>query len=249
MQGYISMRIAIIEDEQLHKDLLEAFIKKWAENNKNISKETVIKNYENAEQFLFNYDDEAPFDILFIDIQMSGMNGMDMAKRVREKDRAVSLVFTTGITDYIQEGYDVEAMHYLIKPLREEKVYECLEKAASRKKTEKYIIVHTEEDILKLNTEAVNYVEAREHRCIVAMDKKLSKNNNNMINIRESLSEMEKLLDEVDFVKCHRSYICRIGSIYRIEKTDVYFDDGSSIPVSRRMYDNVNKAFIKYFCT
>lgn len=243
------MRVAIIEDEQLHKDLLTAFIKKWADNNKNISKETVIKDYENAEQFLFSYDDEAPFDILFIDIQMSGMNGMDMAKRVREKDKAVSLVFTTGITDYIQEGYDVEAMHYLIKPLKEEKVYECLEKASSRKKAEKYIIVHTEEDILKLNAEAVNYVEARGHRCVVAMDKKLFKDNNNMISIRESLSEMEKLLDEADFVKCHRSYICRICSIYRIEKTDLYFDDGSSIPVSRRMYDNVNKAFIKYFCT
>lgn len=243
------MRIAIIEDEQLHKDLLTVFIKKWADDNKKTSKEIVIKDYENAEQFLFDFDDEAPFDILFIDIQMSGMNGMDMAKRVREKDRFVCIVFTTGIADYIQEGYDVEAMHYLIKPLKEEKVYECLKKAASGKRTEKYIIVHTDEDILKLNTEAVNYVEARGHRCVVAMDRKLFKDNNNMIDIRESLSEMEKLLDEADFVKCHRSYICRTGSIYRIEKTDVYFDDGSSIPVSRRMYDNVNKAFIKYFCT
>lgn len=242
------MRIAIIEDEQLHKDLLTVFIKKWADENKNSLGETVIKSYENAEQFLFNYDDEPPFDILFVDIQMSGMNGMDMAKRVRERDKDVSLVFTTGITDYIQEGYDVEAMNYLIKPLKEDKVYKCLEKAAARKKTDKYIIVHTEEDIYKLDTEAVNYVEARGHRCIVAMDKRLSKGNN-IIDIRESLSEMEKLLDEGDFVKCHRSYICRIGNIYRIEKTDVYFDDGSSIPVSRRMYDNVNKAFIKYFCT
>lgn len=242
------MRIAIIEDEQLHKDLLTVFIKKWADENKNSLGETVIKSYENAEQFLFNYDDEPPFDILFVDIQMSGMNGMDMAKRVRERDKDVSLVFTTGITDYIQEGYDVEAMNYLIKPLKEDKVYKCLEKAAARKKTDKYIIVHTEEDIYKLDTEAVNYVEARGHRCIVAMDKRLSKGNN-IIDIRESLSEMEKLLDEGDFVKCHRSYICRIGNIYRIEKTDVYFDDGSAIPVSRRMYDNVNKAFIKYFCT
>lgn len=240
------MRIAIIEDEQIHKDLLISYINKWAADSKSSNMEIVIKNYENAEQFLFNYDDEVPFDILFVDIQMSGMNGMDMAKKVREKDKAVSLVFTTGIADYIQEGYDVEAMHYLIKPLKEEKVYECLKKAASKKKTEKYIIVHTEEDILKLNVEAVNYAEARGHRCVVVMDKRY-KSIENTVEVRESLSEMEMLLKEYDFIKCHRSYICRIGSLYRIEKTDVYFDDGSSIPVSRRMYDNVNKAFIKYF--
>ena len=244
------MRIAIIEDEQLHKDLLISYIKKWAAVGKNISGETVIRDYGNAEEFLFKYDDEAYFDILFIDIQMSGMNGMDMAKRIREKDKDVSLVFTTGITDYIQEGYDVEAMNYLIKPLKEEKVYECLKKAASRKKAEKYIIVHTDGDIFKLNTETVNYVEARGHRCIVAMNKgcqTLTISDNNVIEIRESLLEMEKLLDKADFVKCHRSYICRIGNIYRIERADVYFDDGSSIPVSRRMYDNVNRAFIEYF--
>lgn len=240
------MRIAIIEDEQLHKDLLISYINKWTASVKTSHMENVIKDYENAEQFLFNYDDENPFDILFIDIQMSGMNGMELAKKVREKDKDVSLVFTTGITDYIQEGYDVEAMHYLIKPLKQEKVFECLKKAASKKKTEKYIIVHTEEDVLKLNIEALNYVEARGHRCIAALDKKL-KNEENTVEVRESLQEMEKLLDGYDFIKCHRSYLCRIGSIYRIEKSEVYFDDGSSIPVSRRMYDNVNKAFINYF--
>ena len=118
------MRIAIIEDEQLHSDLLISYIKKWADIRKISSKNIIINNYENAEQFLFDYDDEKSFDVLFVDIQMSGMNGMDMAKKVREKDKNVSLVFTTGITDYIQEGYEVEAMHYLIKPLKEEKVYE-----------------------------------------------------------------------------------------------------------------------------
>lgn len=240
------MRIAIIEDEQLHSDLLVSYIKKWADIRKINSKNIIINNYENAEQFLFDYDDEKSFDVLFVDIQMSGMNGMDMAKKVREKDKNVSLVFTTGITDFIQEGYEVEAMRYLIKPLKEEKVYECLEKVMSKKKTESYIIVHTDEETLKLNTASVNYIEARGHRCIVSLDKNTCKGQN-IIEIREGMSEVEKLLSEGDFIKSHRSYICRIGSIFRIEKADIVFDDGSSVPVSRRMYENVNKAFIKYF--
>lgn len=238
------MRIAIIEDEQIHKELLTSYINRWAEKY-DLASRTVIRDYESAEQFLFDSEDLEPFDILFVDIQMSGMTGMDMAKKVREKDKNVSLVFTTGITDYLLEGYEVEALNYLLKPLKEEKVFEVLGKASLRKKTEKYIIVHTEENILRLNEETVNYVEARGHRCVIALDKKM--NEENMVEVKESLAEMEKLLAEYNFVKCHRSYICRIGAIYRIEKTDIYFDDGSSIPVSRRMYDNVNREFIRCF--
>ena len=99
-----------------------------------------IKEYDSAESFLFAWEDEKDFDILFIDIQMKKMDGIKMAKRIRESDNNIALVFTTGVAEYISEGYEVEALHYLIKPIREEKVVQCLERAIKKKCDTEYII-------------------------------------------------------------------------------------------------------------
>jgi len=233
------MKIAVIEDIQSHGDLLVSYIKKWSEKNKT---NPILRRFETAESFLFQWEEEADFDVLFVDIQMSGMNGMEMAKKIRKKDKNIVIIFTTGLSDYIEEGYEVEAMHYLIKPVSEEKLNTCLDRAAKKRKPEKYILVHTKEEILKINTEQVYYAEAMGHGCRLRLEKK-----EKLIEIKESISQIEQILDKTEFIKCHRSYICRIRGIFRIDKASVYFDDGSSIPVSRRMYEQVNQAFIRCF--
>lgn len=235
------MKIAVIEDIQVHGDLIVSYIKKWSAKKKiNLS----LKQFESAESFLFQWEEEADFDILFVDIQMSGMNGMEMAKKIRNKDKNIIIIFTTGITDYMEEGYEVEAMHYLLKPISEDKVTACLDRAAKKRKPEKYILVHTSEEALKINILQIYYAEAMGHGCRLRLERE---DKNKFIEIRENISQMENMLEKTEFIKCHRSYICRIKGISRIDKTTVYFDDGSSIPVSRRMYGEVNQAFIHCF--
>ena len=233
------MKIAIIEDIQSHGDLLISYIKKWSQKNKTT---LILKRFETAESFLFQWEEEADFDILFVDIQMSGMNGIEMAKKIRKKDKDIIIIFTTGITDYIEEGYEVEAMHYLIKPVSETKLAACLDRAVEKRKTEKYILVHTQEQILKINMEQICYVEAMGHNSRLKLEK-----NDKLIEIKETFSQLEHMLDKTDFVKCHRSYICRVKGIFRIDKVSICFDDNSTIPVSRRMYNKVNQAFIQCF--
>ena len=95
------MKIGIIEDEAVHMQILNRYIKNWGvERKENIQ----IKEYDSAESFLFAWDDEKDFDILFIDIQMKKMDGIKMAKRIRESDNNIALVFTTGVAEYISEG-------------------------------------------------------------------------------------------------------------------------------------------------
>lgn len=135
------MKIGIIEDEVVHMQILNRYIKNWGvERKENIQ----IKEYDSAESFLFAWEDEKDFDILFIDIQMKKMDGIKMAKRIRESDNNIALVFTTGVAEYISEGYEVEALHYLIKPIREEKVVQCLERAIKKKCDTEYIIFRGE---------------------------------------------------------------------------------------------------------
>lgn len=232
------MKIAVIEDEKVHRDLMLSYLRKWSGEQ---CREEEIYSFESADSFWFAYEENRCFDILFVDIQMPGMNGMELAKRIREKDRGVVIVFTTGITDYLEEGYEVEALHYLIKPLNEEKVRLCLEKAKGRRQTVNYLTLHTEEETLKVSEEDVNYAEARGHGCILGMA------GGGELAVKESLSELEGMLGDSGFVKCHRSYLCRIGNIHHIGKEEIVFDDGQRIPVSRRLYNEVNKRFIQYF--
>ncbi len=236
------MNIAIIEDEEVHMKLLAAYLAAWSKE-KNIA--INISHFPSAESFLFKWEENNDFDILFIDIQMKAMNGMEMARKLRQEDEAVSIVFTTGITDYMQEGYDVEAMQYLIKPIDEEKIRKCMDKVITKCKVTKYLLVHTRDEVIKLDENGINYIEARGHSAVIEA---LGRNNEAMrLEVTESISELERLLDEKSFIKCHRSYICNIKNIHHIDKRDIHFDNGSSIPVSRRMYDKVNQVFIEYF--
>lgn len=232
------MKIAVIEDEKVHRDLLISYLERWSGEQ---GGEDEIEPFETAESFWFAYEEDRCFDLLFVDIQMPGMDGVELAKRIRERDRDVVIVFTTGITDYLEEGYEVEALHYLIKPLNEEKVRLCLEKARNRRQTVNYLALHTEGETLKVSEESVNYAEARGHGCIVGLA------GAGELAVKESLSELESLLGDRGFVKCHRSYLCRIGNIHHIGKEEIIFDDGQCIPVSRRLYNDVNKKFIEYF--
>lgn len=232
------MKIAIIEDEKAHSQLLKSYIQSFSKAEQ-VRME--LQYFESAENFLFVWEAEHDFDLLFLDIQMAGMDGMSLAKQIRRQNEEVLIVFTTGISDYIQEGYEVEALQYLLKPLKEENVHKCLKRALAKRPAEDFLVFHTEEETLKLTERSINYIEARGHgSCIGAAHQK-------PIEVKESLSAIEQMLKADEFIKCHRSYICRLGNVHHIDKENVYFDDGSSIPVSRRQLGVVNQAFIRYY--
>lgn len=231
------MRLAIVEDEAVHGMLLEQYIADWAKQN---DIPVSIKTYISAESFLFAWED-MPCDAVFADIQMPGMDGMEMVRKLREKDAKVPVIFATGIADYMQEGYEVEALNYLLKPLSAEKVAACLDKVLRRHEAAEYLVVETLDGVRKLPAETVNYCEAAGHNTELGLaggEKLFS---------LSSLSKLEKELAEKGFVKCHRSYLCNISNLNRITSEALIFDDGTEIPVSRRLYRAVNKAFIDRF--
>ena len=97
-----NMRIAICEDNREHAEILEKMIRSWAEQEKTA---VVIEQYQSSEQFLFCMKDKPCYDLIFIDIQMPKINGFQLAKIIREEDRMIFLVFTTGEKRYVRKGY------------------------------------------------------------------------------------------------------------------------------------------------
>lgn len=238
------LNIAIIEDEQIHMELLSGYIRTWSkEHGQDIS----IREFSSAEGFLFVWEERKDFDVLFVDIQMAGMNGMEMAKKVRQRNAEIAIVFTTGITDYMETGYEVEALHYLLKPISMEKIGQCMDKVLKRSRKQEYVVVHGKEETIRITVETITYIEAQGHGSIIEVYEKTEIRERKLIEISESISEMAEKLAMHGFVRCHRSYLCRIDRIHRISKTDITLDGGSVIPVSRRHYMEINRSFIEHF--
>jgi Response regulator of the LytR/AlgR family len=241
----VYMKIAIIEDEQVHAELLAGYLRDWGVQE---DVHVMIQYYTSAENFLLEWETERDFDVLFVDIQMKKMNGMEMAKTVRRRDVDISIIFTTGISEYIGEGYEVGAVHYLLKPISRDKIRECMDKVRERNCDIHYLLVHAGDETYKLAAERINYVEARGHGCEIEIVKgKKDKKETERIEVSESISELERRMGDWGMIRCHRSYLCGLANIHHIGRTEISFDSGSRIPVSRRMYKDVNQAFIRYF--
>lgn len=231
------MRIAIVEDEEVHSSLLHRYILAWGTAR---GKAIRVQVYVRAEDFLFDLEDHAP-DAVFADIQMPGMNGMEMVHRLREKDSQMPVIFTTGLSDYLQEGYEVQALHYLLKPITEEKVFACMDRICTRKDTRKLYTVKTCDGMARLDLNAVNYCEAEGHYARFLMT------DGQEIRVIKSISDLEKELSGNAFVKCHRCYLCNLENVRQIMEDSVIFDNGALAPVSRRLYRELNRKFIEHY--
>ena len=119
-------KIAICDDESAQAALLEGYVTQWAAQRGETVK---LCLFPSAEAFLFAWEEEKDWAVLLLDIQMGGLSGMELAKKLRKADSSLPIIFITGVPDYVEEGYEVEALHYLLKPVRPEKLFSSLDRA------------------------------------------------------------------------------------------------------------------------
>jgi DNA-binding LytR/AlgR family response regulator len=167
---------------------------------------------------------------------MGKMDGVTMAKKIRQASDSVQIVFITGYSDYIAEGYEVAALHYLMKPVKEDKLFEVLDRAAKKiSKDGKVLILESGGEIDMVPIYRIRYVDVRANYITVHADKDIT--------VKKTLSEIEKELDE-RFFRVGRSCIVNLTCISRVTKTDIYFNDGGSVQLPRGSYEKVNRAII-----
>ena len=251
----MTITAAICDDEQVEINYLSLNIRKWARTCGIKDMNINILSFSSAEDFILNYHGINP-EILFLDIQMQGLNGVELAKKIREeyKNETVQIVFVTGYADYISLGYEVEALHYLMKPVKEDKLFEVLDRALKKSnKIEKTVIFSSADgENIPVPINSVMLVESFAHYSDITLfqNSKITKITKiTKIKVKMPLSEIERTLDESSgkFIKCHRSYIVGLMYIKKITKTDIILDDDTLVPLSRRLYNDVNQAVIKFF--
>ncbi|MEG2055655.1 MAG: response regulator [Clostridia bacterium] len=117
---------------------LSSFVGEWTKQNDNI---VIISIFKSAETFIFDYADNKDYNILLLDIEMPGINGVELAKRARLDNATVQIIFITGFPNFLAEGYEVSALYFLMKSVGYEKFLEVLTRASiNLSKAERVII-------------------------------------------------------------------------------------------------------------
>ena len=231
----MTYQIAICDDEEKQRAYIKSLVEGWLRQTFHHTK---IQEYASSEQFLF----EQAYDrtqILFLDIEMEKMDGIALAREIRKHNRQMQIIFVTGYMEYIQEGYDVEALHYLLKPVSQEKIDSVLDRAVERLKTgDAVLLVESGGEVLRLPLKEIRFIESNRNYNIIHAD--------NDYEMRGTLSELEAKLDEA-FVRVGRSYLVNLNYVRRIGKTELILNTGEKLPVPRGSYKKLNEAFIKYF--
>lgn len=227
-------RIAVCDDEAEQAQYISGLVKAFCDRS-GIAYE--IRTFSSAEQYLFEYGDGIPDDILLLDVSMSGQSGIDLAKRLRRDGCRTEIIFITSHFEFCGEGYDVDALHYLIKPVSQDKLSCALQKAYERISDRgKSILISCEDQAIKLYVRDILYVEACLH--YITIHTAL-----NEYRIKESISAFEKKLGE-GFYRVHRSYIVSLTSITKITRNFAFIHNGHKVPIARGKYDGVIRAFI-----
>lgn len=233
------VRVAIVEDETELHDYYGKMIEAWGKARNVRIAATFI---ENSEEYLFKYDRQNIFDIIFLDVCMKDMNGMELAHEIRKFDRNVQIVFLTGKSEYVFEGYEIGAVRYLVKPVAEgdlEKALDvCLEKLESIR--EDYIAIKYHGENLRLSRSEIIFVKVDGHYLkMQTVD--------GAYEWKASLKEILSKLDSDRFVMANRSVVVNLEFVTKITREECVLENGEAIPVSRGAYGPFNDAFMRYF--
>lgn len=229
------MRIAICEDTSSMTQRLSDAIGDWAASRKI---QVDVLCYKSAEAFIMAWPDIS-FDLTFLDIQMKNMTGIELAEQIRKTDENMMLVFVTGHSQYVLKGYDVNALHYLIKPLSPAKLLPILDKAYTiwRSRQNAVFLVPVDSGLKKIPYGEIYYFTMFSHTAKIQTA-------DNEYDIRKTAHELIESLP-VYFIRCHRSYIVNLLKADCVYNGSILMTDGKTIPVSRKCSKEVSDAFIR----
>jgi len=229
------MRIAICEDNPKEQERLAAAINDWAMAR---NTQPDILCYQSAEAFLMVWP-EISFDLAFLDIQMKDMNGIQLAETIRQSDKNMMLVFVTSFSQYVLKGYDVAALHYLIKPLSAAKLLPVVDKAHMiwHSRMSDFLLVSDGTGQIKLPFDSIHYIAMFSHTAEIHTDSA-------KYDLRKTAADLSDMLP-AHFVRCHRSYIINLFKTDCVYKDSLILSDGTKLPISRNSSKQVGDAFLR----
>ena len=225
--------IAIVDDEEIIREQVKKFIEKRVPDG-------MIDTYATGEAII-----STPkfYDIVFLDIQMEGINGIDTAKELRQKFEDIVLIFITGRKEYVFDAFDVSAFHYLVKPLEEDKfsrVYEraVLEVYKQRKRKEEPIFIKTRNRNITLEQKNVLYIESRAKKVEIHTGTEI-------VETYGAIRELQKQLND-SFYRCHRGYLVNMAFVSEYSNDSIVLKNGETVILAKEKYSDFVKTYMRY---
>lgn len=227
------MRIAICDDQAECRHQAESAIRHCLKGT-----DLLIDTFKDGMSFLRN-SKKSPYDLVFLDIEMPEMDGITLAKRLRKLNNEVPIIFLTSHIEFALEGYEVNALRYLTKPIDISKLREVLSYALRQMQEQRVIWVKSDLCDKKILVKDILYMEAQNQNILIftATD---------TYSVRYNLSDYEKELQPDDFFRIHRGYLVSLGHIKSIGQGVVLMDNGTALPVSRTKEKMLKESLKQY---
>ena len=231
------LNIAIVEDRQEAVENLKNHIAKLRQD-KGIECEYTV--FENGLFFVEKY--KPIYDVIFMDIEMPLMNGMEAAKHLREVDPYVSLVFITDLKQYALKGYEVEAMDFLVKPVQYTAFATMMERVCRRTtKKEEQLSISTSQGTFNININDIYYLDTYNHYVTYHTT-------TDDVSFFGTLSEEEQRLPKDRFVRCNTGIIINLARVKKVQGSDVYVAD-KCLPISRNKRTTFMQSLLDFMST
>lgn len=233
----LELKIAICDDEKYFREYIAKLLSGYLMKEE---MEFHIDTFSDGKNFCEKEENISDYDIVFLDIGMEGMNGMDTAYTIRKQNRDMDIVFITVMSDYVFEGYKVGAVRYIMKTELDRALPECMIDILKKRKycgqTIELPFVGGSRQIL---IREILYIESKAHKLQFIAK-------NETLYMYGQLNELEDRLWDSNFVRCHQSYLVNMEHIQKINNYRIYLSDGTEIPVSRRKYSETKNQFLRY---
>ena len=225
--------IAVCDDEAIIREQITQFVKKSVPDSR-------IETYATGEELLAA---DKNFDLVFLDIQMEGISGMEAARALRAKREDTILIFVTGSKEYVLDAFDVSAFHYLLKPLIKEKLDEVLKRALlevnRRKMQEKrWLLIRTRNQSYNLDQSSIFYLESRGKKVEIHTA-------GETIEAYASISKLEEQLGS-GFYRCHRGYLVNLKYISEYRTDRIRLRNGEEVYLAKEKYQSFVKTYMRY---
>ena len=204
-------RVAVVDDLAEERSNLRAFLLRFAAERK---QPLEVREFEDGESFLSSFDHN--FEIVLLDIEMQGIDGMETARRLRERDESVCLLFVTYLASFAVQGYGVRALDFLVKPVSYENFMLKMDRAvvAAERARKKEIIVPTAEGDRRLRIDELYYVEVMNHTLLYHTKQ-------GVLSVRGQIRDCEARLAPYDFARCNKSYLVNMNYVTEIRRSEI----------------------------
>lgn len=238
----VLLKIAICDDEEVFGEYLKQIVSKFFDEKK---VQYEINLFGSGEEFVKLNLDMAKYHIVFFDVDMGELDGIATAKKLRELCKDTYIVFVTAFINYALDGYEVNAIRYILKNSSnfDKSVNECIE--AILDKMHYVIKMHRfsfKEGTKEVNEDNIVYIESNLHElCFYIMKHQFEVNR-----MDETLNNIENILDNAKFVRIHQSYLVNMKYVKSMKLQKAMLIDGTELPIAKPRYKQVRKIFADY---